>query len=101
PFSFDAGKELEPSPRHWLIYFPAAEADREYAELSERSARTFHLLWTSKTAAELSLALDGLPRTDVLAVIDSLAELGVIVSEAETLSIPLRAGAAHRAHETA
>jgi hypothetical protein len=87
PFAFDAGMVLEPLPRHWLIYFPAAEAAHEYAELSERSARIFHLLWTSKTAAELSLALDDLSRADVLAVIESLAELGVIVGEADLLSL--------------
>jgi hypothetical protein len=95
PFNFDAGKELEPSPRHWLIYFPAAEAAHEYAELSERSARAFDLLGTSKTAAELSLALDALPRADVLAVINSLAELGVVVSEAEPLSLTPQAARLH------
>ncbi len=119
PFNFDAGEELELSPRHWLVYFPAAEAAHEYAELSGRSARTFDLLWTSKTTAELSLALGGLPRADVLAVIDSLAELGVIVGEADLLSLtpparlhqgcgdqstgtlhPTRAGAARQAHES-
>ena len=81
PFGFDVGEELDPSPRHWLIYFPAAEAAHEYAELSERAARAFDLLQTPKTAAELSLALGGLPLADVRAVIDSLAELGVIVGE--------------------
>jgi hypothetical protein len=87
PFGFDPGEQLERSPRHWLIYFPAAEAAHEYAELSERSARAFDLLWSPKTAAELSLAMDGLAYQDVLAVIDSLAELGVVVREANSLSL--------------
>jgi hypothetical protein len=87
PFDFDVGEEVEASPRHWLIYFPGAEAAREYAELSERASRAFHLLRTPKTAAELSLALDGLQRADVLAVIDSLAGLGVIVCEADLPSL--------------
>jgi len=82
PFGFDAAEEAEPSPRQWLIYFPAAEAAHEYAELSERAARAFGLLRAAKTAAELSPALDGLPRADVLAVIDSLAGLGVVLSAA-------------------
>ena len=82
PFGFDADEEPEPSPRHWLIYFPAAEAAHEYAELSDRAAHIFGLLGTPRTAAELSLALDSLPRADVLAVTASLAELGVVVSEA-------------------
>jgi hypothetical protein len=96
PFAFDAGEEVEPSPRHWLIYFPAAEAAHEYAELSERAARAFDLLSTPKTAAEMSLALDGLPRADVLAVIDSLAGLGVVVSEADLLSLTAQAALLHQ-----
>lgn len=81
PLDFAVGEEVEPSPRYWLVYFPAAEAAREYAELSERAARAFDLLWTAKSAAELSLALDRLPLADVYAVIDSLAGLGVVTCE--------------------
>jgi hypothetical protein len=79
PFNFDCGNELEHSRRHWLIYFPSAEASQEYAELSERAARIFDLLKTPKTAEELSQAQNGLPLADVLTVTDSLAELGVLV----------------------
>jgi hypothetical protein len=78
---FDVDEELELSTRHWLIYFPAAETNHAYAELSERSARAFNFLSAPKTASEVSLALDGLPRVEVIEVIDSLAQLGVIVIE--------------------
>jgi hypothetical protein len=83
PEDFDADEEPEPSTRHWLISFPAADAAHEYAELSERAARAFDLLSAPRTVAEVSLALDGLPAADVLEVIDSLAELGVVVSEGD------------------
>lgn len=97
PFDFDPGEELEPAARHWLIYFPAAEAAHEYAQLSERAARAFGLLRTPATAAELSLGLDGLPHADVLAVIDSLAGLGVVGREADLLGLPDPAASfAHR-----
>ena len=86
PFGFDAEEELEPSSRHWLVFFPAAEAAHEYAQLSERAAHAFDLLRTSKTAEELSLGLDGLPRAEVLAVLDSLAGLGVVGTEADALT---------------
>jgi hypothetical protein len=85
PFGFDAEQELEPSPRHWLVFFPAAEAAHEYAQLSERAAHAFDLLRTPQTAEELSLGLDGLPRAEVLAVLDSLAGLGVVGREADVL----------------
>jgi hypothetical protein len=75
---FDVDEELEVSTRHWLIYFPDAETDHSYAELSERSACAFNFLSAPKTASEVSLALDGLPRAEVLEVIDSLGQLGVI-----------------------
>lgn len=84
PEDFDADEELELSTRHWLIYFPTAEAEPAYAELSERSARAFNLLSTPKTAAELSLALDGLPPAEALEVLDSLAQLGVVVCEGDS-----------------
>lgn len=83
PQDFDADEELEPSSRHWLISFPAADAAHEYAELSERAARAFNLLAAPRTAAEVSLALDGLPAAEVLEVIDSLAELGVVAREGD------------------
>jgi len=85
PFDFDGDEELEASPRHWLIYVPAAEAAHEYAELSERSARAFNSLRTPKSVSELSFELDNLPRDDVLSVIGCLAELGVVMSETELL----------------
>jgi hypothetical protein len=83
PQDFDADVELEPSTRHWLICFPTADAAHTYAELSERAARTFNLLSAPKTAAEMSPTLDGLPVAEVLEVIDSLAELGVVVCEGD------------------
>lgn len=81
PEGFDPDDQLEGVTRYWLVYFPAGEAEHAYAGLSERTARTFDLLSAPKTASEVSLALDGLSRTDVLDVIDSLAELGVIIIE--------------------
>jgi hypothetical protein len=75
---FDADEKIEPSKRHWLVYFPAVDAPRAYAELSEPTARVFNLLSTPKTASEVSTALNGLPSTEK---IDSLAELGVVVRE--------------------
>jgi hypothetical protein len=96
PEEFDANQELEPSTRHWLIYFPAADAAHAYAELSERAARAFNLLSAPKTAAEVSLALDGLPGAEVHKVIDSLAELGVIVSEGDHLSSRVKAALLHQ-----
>lgn len=81
PLNFDVNEEFEPSTRHWLIYVPAAEAAHTYAELSERAARIFAVLSVPKTAAEVSLFLDGLPVPEVLEVIDSLADVGVVVCE--------------------
>jgi hypothetical protein len=82
PEEFEADEELEQSPRHWLIYFPAADAAHEYAEVSERTASVFDLLSVPKTAAEMALAL-GSPGAEVLGMIDSLSELGV-VADAES-----------------
>lgn len=76
---FDAGQELDVSPRHWLIYFPAVEASHTYAELSPRAGRVFTLLSVPRTATELSSALGDMTTTEVVDVIDSLAELGVVV----------------------
>jgi hypothetical protein len=84
PEDFDPDEELEPSTGHWLIYFPAADAGRAYAELSERAARAFNLLSASKTASEVSPDLDGLPVAEVFEVLDSLAQLGVILIEEDT-----------------
>ena len=83
PYDFDVNEELEASTRHWLIYFPEAEAQHEYAELSPRSARAFNFLSTPKTVTEVSLALDGLPGAEVIEVIDSLAQLGVVVIQGD------------------
>jgi hypothetical protein len=79
PYDFDVDEELEASARLWLIYFPKAEAEHAYAELSPRSARAFNFLSTPKTVTEVSLALDGLPGAEVIEVIDSLAQLGVVL----------------------
>jgi hypothetical protein len=81
PEDFDPDEQLKVSTRHWLIYFPSAEAEHAYAELSERTARTFNLLSTPHTSSDVSLALDGLPRAEAIEVIDSLAQLGVITIE--------------------
>lgn len=81
PSSFDAGAELDPSPRHWLVYVPAADAAHTYAELSGRAARAVALLREPRRVSELSPALDGLPLAEVVAVIDSLAEIGAVVRE--------------------
>lgn len=78
---YDPAEALAPSPRHWLIYFPAAESGPGYAELSERSARTFDLLATPKTAADVSRALGSLSADEALHVISWLTELGVVTSE--------------------
>lgn len=82
PLDFDGKEELEASPRHWLIYIPAAESVYEYAELSERSARAFNVLSTFKSVADVSLELGDLSCADVISVIGSLAELGVVMSKA-------------------
>jgi hypothetical protein len=79
PLDFAVDAELEPSMRHWLIYVPSAEAAHTYAELSERAARTFTLLSKPKTASELASSLDDLAADDVLEVIASLAEVGVVM----------------------
>ena len=84
PSNFDVDAGFEPTMRHWLIYVPTADVAHTYAELSERAARAFTLLSAPKTATELSPSLDGLPVAEVLDVIDSLAEIGVVVSEEET-----------------
>lgn len=86
PQGYDPAEALAPSPRHWLIYFPAAESEPAYAELSERSARIFDLLATPKTAADVSRALGSLSAAEALTVIDGLAELGVVVSEGDGLN---------------
>ena len=86
PQGYDPAEALVPSPRHWLIYFPAAESKPAYAELSERSARILDLLATPNTAAGVSRALDSLSAAEALTVIDGLAELGVVVSEGDGLN---------------
>src|SRR5207244_912769 len=50
--NFDADEKIQPSRRHWLIYFPTADPTPAYAELSERTARVFTLLSTPKTASD-------------------------------------------------
>jgi hypothetical protein len=83
PQGYDAATALEPSPRHWLIYFPSAESAPAYAELSDRSARVFDLLATPKTADDVAVARVGLSAGEALTVITRLAELGVVVSTHE------------------
>jgi hypothetical protein len=81
PHDYDPAEALAPSPRHWLIYFEAAESEPAYAELSERSARIFDLLASPKTAADVAHALGTLSAAEALTVIDGLAELGVVSEE--------------------
>lgn len=81
PDEFDVEEELERSPRHWLIYFPAADADVEYAELSERSALIFRELCTSRTVIELAQALDGMSSSELHDAVTALIELGAAASE--------------------
>ncbi|MEG3164345.1 hypothetical protein U1701_07040 [Sphingomonas sp. PB2P19] len=78
PTDFDPTDALKVSAHCWLVYFPAAEADRACAELSERAARVFALLERSRTVAELSVALGAVPLADVIGILDSLAALGVV-----------------------
>jgi hypothetical protein len=87
PQRYDPAEALEPSPCHWLIYFPFAESDPAYAELSERSARIFDLLATPKTAHDVAGEMGSLSAAETLTVIDGLAELGaVVVSEGDGLT---------------
>jgi len=79
PYDFDPGEALDVSPRQWLIYFPEAEGAQTYAELSQRAGRVFTLLSVPKTPANVASALGDMSASDVLDVIDSLAELGVVV----------------------
>lgn len=81
PEEFDPLENLAHSPRHWLIFFPTADAAPAYAELSERTARVFNVLATPRSASEVSLALGGISDDEVLQLINQLAELGVIVRE--------------------
>ncbi|WP_156795830.1 hypothetical protein [Bradyrhizobium icense] len=90
PFDFDPRHDLEASPRHWLIYVPAAEAAHEYAELSQRATRVFDVLRVPKSLVELATALNDVPHADVLSLIDCLAGLGVIVSASDLLSLTSR-----------
>jgi len=83
PHGYDPAEALAPSPRHWLVYFPAAESEPAYAELSERAASIFGLLATPTTAADVARALGGLSATDALKAIKGLAGLGVVVGEGD------------------
>lgn len=80
PQDYDPFEVLPRSVHYWLVYFPAAEAERGYAEVSERAARTFDLLLEPMTATDLSVALDGIPHADVIEILDSLAKLGVVIA---------------------
>ena len=81
PEDFDPNEKFAPSIRHWLVYFPAADAPIAYAELSEPTARVFNALSTPKTESEVSTILAGLPIGEL---IDSLGEVGVVVTEGDT-----------------
>jgi hypothetical protein len=78
PQDYDSLEVLPRSVHYWLVYFPAAEAERRYAEVSERAARTFERLSEPITATDLSAELDGIPHADVIDILDSLAKLGVV-----------------------
>lgn len=78
PHGFDPAQALDPSPRHWLVYFPDAESAPAYAELSERSARMFEQLAVPQTAAEAAEALGDLSEDEARVVIGRLAALGVV-----------------------
>jgi ubiquinone/menaquinone biosynthesis C-methylase UbiE len=82
PHGFDPDQALPPSSRHWLVYFPAAECEPAYAELSERSARMFDELLAPRTALEAARAIGDLSEEEALTVIQRLAALGVVVGEA-------------------
>lgn len=86
PQGYDPAEALVASPRHWLIYFPAAESAPAYAELSARSARIFDLLTTPKTADDVAEALGNLSAAEALVVIDRLGALGVVDIEGDDLS---------------
>ncbi|MXN76759.1 methyltransferase domain-containing protein [Burkholderia sp. 4701] len=81
PYGFDPADALDASPRHWLVYFPDADSEPAYAELSERSARVFERLATPHSAADVARAPGSLSEAEALEVIDRLAALGVVVSE--------------------
>jgi hypothetical protein len=83
PYGYDPADSPALSPHYWLIYFPTAESEPAYAELSERSARIFSLLSTPMTAAGVTEAYGGLSVSEARSVIDGLAELGVVAGAAE------------------
>ena len=94
PRGYDPAEALAPSPRHWLIYFPTAESAPDYAELSERAARTFDLMGTPMTAADVARALGTPSAAEALKVIASLVKLGVVAAEGHVT--PVRAPPLHR-----
>jgi len=79
PDDFDSHEHLERSKHYWLIYFSGADAALSYAELSKRCGRAFNLMSTPQSASDLSLAFKGLGQNEVLDLIGSLSELGVII----------------------
>jgi hypothetical protein len=78
PEGFDGHRNLDATPRHWLIYFPAADAAPEYAELSDRASAILTLLATPRTVSEVSLALEGVSPAEARKAIASLVRLGVV-----------------------
>lgn len=79
PEQFDPDQAPEQVDCCWLVYFPAAEGPHAYAELSERAARAFELLAQPMEVASLAPAIPGLPPAETVDVVDSLAQLGVVV----------------------
>lgn len=84
PDDFDPDEKLALSTEYWLIYFPAVESEHAYAQLSERTARVYNFLSAPRTATEVSVALNDLPPAEALAVLESLAQLGVVVCEGDS-----------------
>lgn len=81
PDLFDPEAKLECAPRNWLIYFPAADADVEYASLSDRSARAFSALGAGMSLPELAGSLPGVLPDEVRDAVAALCELGVVTIE--------------------
>jgi ubiquinone/menaquinone biosynthesis C-methylase UbiE len=81
PYGYDPTEAQPDSPRYWMIYFPDADSEPAYAELTERSAHIFELLETPHTAAEVARALGTLSEAEALKVIGRLAELGVVADD--------------------
>lgn len=78
PDGFNPLEELVQSRRYWLIYFPSAEDNPEYAELSQRSANLFKLLSTPMSAKDVAIKMQSLSPDEALQIIQNLSHLGVV-----------------------